>query len=152
MADLKTLIDKASQVCGGDAKLARRMGVAQSVISDMRHRGRSITPVTAAELADIAGEDAREAAIAAVIESTKGTRREGAMREILGKALAVGVAGMLVFSYSDGSNCCMEKTMKSETKVNKLYIVSTIRRFLRWLSMGRESSQIKGFSPASGSP
>lgn len=135
MPELKTLIDRASEVCGGDAKLARRMGVSQSVISDMRHRGRSISPVTAAELADIAGEDAREAAIAAVIESTKGTRREGAMREILGKALAVGVAGMLVFSYSGDSISSTEKPTTTANNCNSLYIVSTwVRRVLRrWM-------------------
>lgn len=135
MQELRTLIDKASEVCGSDSALARRMGIHQPTIAEMRSGKRSISPVTAAELADIAGEDAREAAIAAVIESAKGTRREGAMREILGKALAAGVAGMLVFSYSGDSISSTEKTTTVVTKVNKLYIVSTwVRRVLRrWM-------------------
>lgn len=99
MQELKTLIDKASKVCGSDTALASRMGIKVQVISMLRH-GRPITPETAAELADIAGEDAREAAIQAIIERAAGTRREGVLREILGKGLAAGVVAMLLFSYS----------------------------------------------------
>ena len=109
MQYVKPLIDKASEVCGSDSKLAERMGVHRVVIAEMRSGKRSISPASAAELADIAGDDAREAAIAAILEGAKGTRREGVLRDILGKALAVGVAGMLVISYSEGSNSAMEK-------------------------------------------
>lgn len=109
MQQAQTLIDKASKVCGSDAALARRMGIGRSMVSLMRSGDRKITPETAAELADIAGEDAREAAIAAVLENARGTRREGVLRDILGKALAAGVAGMLVISYSDDSISATEK-------------------------------------------
>ena len=109
MQYVKPLIDKASEVCGSDSKLAERMGVHRVVIAEMRSGKRSISPASAAELADIAGDDAREAAIAAILEGAKGTRREGVLRDILGKALAAGVAGMLVISYSEGSNSAMEK-------------------------------------------
>ena len=103
MQHLKTLIDKAADKCGGSAALARRMGVSPALITLMRKGQRAVTPQIAAELADIAGDDARQAVIDAVIEGSRGTRKEGAMREILGKALAAGVAGLLVFSYSEGS-------------------------------------------------
>lgn len=92
----------------------------------MRRGKRPISPEMAAVLADIAGEDAREATIAAVIEGARGTRREGVLREILGKALAAGVAGMLVFSYS-GDSISATKTIART--VDSLYIVSSrIRR------------------------
>ena len=117
MQDKKTLIDKASEICGGDAALARRMGISRALVSLMRSGDRKITPETAAELADIAGDDAREAAISALLENAKGTRRESVLREILGKALAAGVAGMLVFSYSEDSNFTMETIAKSNTPV-----------------------------------
>lgn len=123
MQQLKTLIDKASEMCGSDSALARRMGIHQPDIAAMRSGKRKISPATAAELADIAGEDAREAAIAAVIESAKGTRREGAVREILGKALAAGVAGMSLISYSVDSNSAMAMTQKSNFSVNQSHIV-----------------------------
>lgn len=120
----QSLIDKAAQVCGSDAELARRLGVHRVVIAEMRSGKRAISPATAAELADIAGDDAREAAIAAVIESAKGTRRESRLRDVLGKALAAGVAGVWVFSYSDG---LIFTTEKIATAVNSLYIVFSSR-------------------------
>lgn len=133
--EMKTLIDKASKMCGSDAALAKRMGVAQSVISDMRHRGRTVTPETAAELADIAGEDAREAAIAAILERAKGTRREGVLREVLGKAVAVGVAGMCLISYSADSISSTVTQKKSDVFVNTLYIVEDAIKALKQLRL-----------------
>lgn len=123
MQSAQSLIDKASEICGGDAALARRMGISKALISLMRSGERGITPATAAELADIAGDDAREAAIAAVIEGAKGTRRESVVREILGKALAAGVAGLLVFSYSGDSISATEKIA-----TNDLTIYESIHR------------------------
>lgn len=144
MQALQTLIDKASNVCGSDTALAKRMGIHQPDIAAMRAGKRKISPVTAAELADIAGEDAREAAIAAVIESTRGTRREGAMREILGKALAAGVVGMSLISYSGDSNSCTAQAQTTLTERNVINIVlSELRRLLRWM---RRSSQPRTFS------
>ena len=117
----KTLIDKASKVCGSDKALAERMGIYAADISHLRAGKRPLSPELAAELADIAGEDAREAAIEAIIESAKGTRRESVLREILGKALAAGVAGMWVFSYNGDSIFATEKIART---VDSLYIVS----------------------------
>lgn len=137
MEDIKTLIDKASEICGGDAALAKRMGVTAGVISDLRHDRRTITPETAAELADIAGIDALQAMADAVIARNKGTRREGVLREILGKALAAGVAGVLVFSYSADSNSATATTKNSQAGFTKLYIVEYLRRVLARLTHHR---------------
>lgn len=157
MQQLKTLIDKASEMCGSDSALARRMGIHQPDIAAMRSGKRKISPATAAELADIAGEDAREAAIAAVIESAKGTRREGAVREILGKALAAGVAGMSLISYSGGWNSDTEMTQKSNFSVNNSHIVflsflhallaladASIRRRQKKLRPGQRRTSFEG--------
>jgi DNA-binding transcriptional regulator YdaS (Cro superfamily) len=127
MDPMKTLLDSAAKVCGSDAALARKLGIKREDVYQMRH-GRTITPETAAELADIAGEDAREAAIAAIMERARGTRREVRLREVLGKALVAGVAGMSVFSYNADS---ILGTFHTQTKtsittsVNPLYIVSS---------------------------
>lgn len=121
----KTLIDKASQVCGSDANLCRRMGISDSLLSLMKSGKRAITPEVAAELADIAGEDAHQAAIDAIIEKTAGTEKGRKMRDILGKAIAAGVGGMLVFSYSVDSIYAMEKRA---TKVDKTSVVSITKR------------------------
>lgn len=79
---MKTLIDSASKVCGSDSKLAKRMDVAQSVISDMRHRGRTVTPETAMLLADIAGEDIEAAIMESILSRSEGTKRGEVLREI----------------------------------------------------------------------
>lgn len=118
MQSVAMLIDKAANVCGSYTALAERMGIPVQNISLMKSGKRAISPATAAELADIAGDDAREAAIAAVIESAKGTRREGVLREILGKAIAAGVAGLLVFSYSGDSILAMETIAKNDLTIN----------------------------------
>lgn len=82
MQELKTLIDKASKMCGSDKALAHRIGVKVQVLSMLRH-GRTITPGTAAELADAAGENVIKAAIQALLESAVGTRREFELERIL---------------------------------------------------------------------
>lgn len=122
MESVQPLIDKASKVCGGDSALAEKMGIPRQNVYLMRAGKRPISPATAAELADIAGDDAREAAIAAVIESAKGTRRESVLREILGKAIAAGVAGLLVYSYSGDSISTMETiAAKADTTLNPIH-------------------------------
>jgi hypothetical protein len=129
MQDIKTLIDKASKVCGSDSALASRMGVKVQVISMLRH-GRPITPETAAELADIAGESVKASVYQAMIERAAGTRREGVLREILGKSLLAGVAAMSLFSYAP--------EVKSETtyrpNVNKIVnLIYIVEYAIRWL-------------------
>jgi len=103
MQVLQTLIDKAVKVCGSDQALADRIGIARPNVSLMRKGKRPISPATAVELADIAGEDAKQAALDAVIESVKGTRREEVIKAILGKELAAGAAAVLAISYKEGS-------------------------------------------------
>lgn len=112
-----SLIDRAAKVCGGYSALAGRMGIPLPNLSLMKSGKRAISPATAAELEDIAGDDAREAAIAAIIEGARGTRRESTLRNILGKALAAGVAAMLVISYKEDSTSTTETIAKSDTPV-----------------------------------
>lgn len=107
------LIDKAAAVCGSQAELARRMGVERSEITNLKSGRRPLSPELAAELADIAGEDARQAVIDAVIERSQNTRKGAVLRDILGKGLHAGAVAVLLFSYSSDSR----STGVSETKV-----------------------------------
>lgn len=138
MESVKALIDKAAEVCGSDSALAERMGIDRPNISLMRSGKRSISPATAAELADIAGDDAREAAIAAILESARGTRREGVLRAILGKGLAAGVAGMLAISYSEDSNFTMETIAKSNTPI--YFVIHRIYLMCRSIRASRKAA------------
>lgn len=127
----KTLIDKAAKVCGSDQALAERLGTSRPNISLMRAGKRAISPVMAAELADIAGEDVTIAVNIALISSVQGTEKEGRLREILGKALAAGGAEMLLSSCSGAWNAYTPSTANNATGFNPLYIVfSRIRRWL----------------------
>lgn len=134
----KSLIDKASKVCGGDSALAVNLGIPRQNVYLMRSGKRPISPATAAELADIAGDDAREAAITAVIESAKGTRREGLLKEILGKGLAGGEGAMCHISYETDSLNAIDNIAKSSSKPDSLYIVSI--RLLAIVSKAVETS------------
>lgn len=130
MQELKTLIDKAIEMCGSVDALAKKMGVQPNVISMLKN-GRTITPETAAELADIAGLDARQAAIVAIIVRARGTRREGAMQKILGKSLAGGVAAMLVFSYATESN---SSTVERSANINQVTSLYNAECMARWFA------------------
>ena len=92
----QSLIDKASKLCSSDAELARRIGVHRVVIAEMRTGKRAISPSTAAQLADISGLNPRDAAIDSIIDGAKGTRREDALRRILGKKMASEVSDKVV--------------------------------------------------------
>lgn len=98
MQELSTLIDKASVICGSDSALARRLGVHQPDVAQMRSGKRTITPETAAELADIVGSDPLQAMAAAVLARSVGTRRESTLKKILGGALALNVIGLCLLS------------------------------------------------------
>jgi transcriptional regulator with XRE-family HTH domain len=118
----ESLIDKAIESCGSAAELARKMGIDRAEVTKLKQGKRPLSPELAAELADIAGDDAREAAIHAIIERNAEGRKGHLLREILGKALAAGVVGMWVFSYNGDS---IYATEKIATKLDSLYIVSS---------------------------
>lgn len=79
------------------------MGVQRSEVTELKTGKRPLSPELAAELADIAGEDARQAVIDAVIERSQGTRKGQVLREILGKGLHAGAGVTLLLSYSSDS-------------------------------------------------
>ena len=139
MESVKTLIFKASEVCGSDSALAERMGTARQNVYLMKEGKRPISPATAAELADIAGVDVDYAMKLAVLESVKGTRREAKLREILGKGLAAGAVAMLATSYSSAANASLENEAQLSRGLNNVYIVSFwMKRLRQALSVRRK--------------
>lgn len=126
-----SLIDKASKLCGGDAALSRRLKISRAAVSLMRSGERAVTPEIAAELADIAGEDARQALIDAVIERNAGTPKGALLREILGKGLAAGVVAMLAISYTNESRAAMTSIANNVHKNSTSYTSYLLRLALR---------------------
>lgn len=122
MQEIKTLIDKASKVCGSDKALADKLGIHPPTLSAMR-KGRTITPETAAELAEIAGESVKAAIYQAMLERAQGTRREEVLKAILGKSLLAGVAAMSLFSYAPDATAVTVQAQKVSNLINLIYIV-----------------------------
>ncbi|MGB7422535.1 MAG: helix-turn-helix domain-containing protein [Comamonas sp.] len=120
MNTTQTLIDKAAKNCSSYSELARRIGTSHAALSEMKHGKREMSPETAALLADIANEDAREAVIRAVMERNKTGPKAQQIREILGKALAAGVAATLLFFYNAEP---VGATETIATELTSLYIV-----------------------------
>lgn len=127
MQHVKALIDMASEVCLSDAELARRLHVSRATISMMRSDKLKVSPEMAAMLADIAGGDAVEAMIAAVIEGAKGTAREALLRDILGKERAAGGVEVSDISYSGdltkATETRQEALSKSKRPIHRIYSV-----------------------------
>lgn len=104
-------------MCGSDAALARRMGIYPADVSRLRAGKRPLSPELAAEIAEIAGEDARQAVIDAIIERNADSRKGALLREILGKGQAAGGAAMCHISYSEGLISAMDSIATSATAV-----------------------------------
>lgn len=119
----KLLIDRAAEKCGGQNALAKQLGFSKGTLSDMKSGRKAISPATAAELADIAGEDVEIAIRAAIIESVQGTRRESKIREILSKGLAAGVVAMLATSYNGAANGYTAAENKHAAGIDTIQIV-----------------------------
>lgn len=144
----KTLVDKAAKVCGSDQALADRLGTSRPNISLMRAGKRAVSPVMAAELADIAGVNVNEAVSVALLDSVKGTPKESRLRDILGKGLAAGGLAMLATSYSGAANASSGTSSNLLPEVNNVYIVS-IRRLRKFMHKLRTGPGILSFGTVS---
>ena len=133
MKTVQTLIDKASKACGSDAALARRMGIYPADISNLRAGKRALSPELAAEIADIAGEDARQAVIDAVIERNLTGKKGPLLKEILGKEIAAGEAAALGFSYKNALTYATETIaiVRNPSNVSIHRIYSTASEVIR---------------------
>jgi len=101
------------------------MGIYPADISNLRAGKRPLSPELAAEIADIAGEDARQAVIDAIIERNAEGRKGALLREILGKARAAGGAAMCHISYNDASISATDSIAKKrkivKDRIHRIY-------------------------------
>lgn len=77
------LIDKAVSITGSKYQLAKKLAVFPNVIYDIEKGRRKITPKQAIYLAEIAGEDPKEAVLLAVVESEKNHLEQARLRKLL---------------------------------------------------------------------
>ena len=97
----QTLIDRAVKMCGSSAELAKRLEIYPADITNLKKGKRPLSPEIAAEIADIAGMDARQAAIDAIIERNAANRKGQRLADILGKAQAVARQRCWVFPTAE---------------------------------------------------
>jgi len=95
MSNLTVLIEKAAANVGSEYKLAKMMGLPQTVISDWKAERRSCTPPDRARLAGFAREDAIQELVRATLETTAGTLRGEQLSKVLGKLLHQTGEGLL---------------------------------------------------------
>jgi len=128
----QTLLDEAIDLCGGQAKLAARIGVEASRVSAWKN---GLEPMTAesigllCDVAELSAEEARRLAVLQLIERAKPARKE-ALRRAFFVSLAAGVA---VFCGDAATNKSYAKTIVNQTLIDALYIVQ--RNLRRWFSM-----------------
>lgn len=143
----KTLIAKAIRMCGGNqAELARKMNVPPARITDWKTGTRVMSPEDAALMADIAHEDAVQAAIDQMIERNAGTEKGRRLIDVLGKAAAAGVVATLGFSYSVMPTSAMGDTTTAADDLTETHIVllSWMRRLRSLLSKVVRARGLRG--------
>lgn len=69
------LIEEAGLIAGSEYKLAKRMGIPQTMLTDWKAGRRACSPADRAILAGIAGQDAKDELVRATLEREEGTRR-----------------------------------------------------------------------------
>lgn len=90
---VKTLIDKAAEVCGSKKALAERLGVMPQHIGQWASGARKCQPDDQAAMAGIAGFNAIETLARATVEAAEGTKKHEVLLGTLGKYLvATGAA------------------------------------------------------------
>jgi DNA-binding transcriptional regulator YdaS (Cro superfamily) len=91
--ELNFLIDAASLIAGSDNKLSALCGTTRMKISDWRKGRAPCPPEFQALMADIAGFNAQEMAIRALVSRHEGTPMGEKLMRVLGKpSLAIGAA------------------------------------------------------------
>lgn len=133
----KLLIDKAAKICGSRYKLAQRMGVSESNLGSVVAGRRGLPVEWVPELAEIAGEDPREALAWCVAEKLpEGSRG----RALLGGVCRTGVAAMLLLCVVLGPllpSSGYAKTSSELTSYTLWNIWRTVRRlFFRARGIG----------------
>lgn len=112
----KTLIDAARKKCKSDTELARRLNVSTSLLSLLKQGERTLQPLHALKLADIANVDHILALEIAAIDSDP----TGQAAEILGNDSAVGDLAVSGISYEMLQSAA---TNSIANKLTRLHIV-----------------------------
>lgn len=126
------LIDAAVKVCKSRYKLAKLVDVTEQFLSMVYSGKRTLGPVTAAQIAEVAGLDPVEAAKVAMIEGAATEAQRAAVERLF---TAAGARGMLHSSRNAESPSPapdMAGAGNTQREVSTLYIMSTLTRLSTW--------------------
>lgn len=97
MTSIEQLLDAAKASSGSDYKTAKLLGLTPARVSDWRAGRVNPQPEDYALVAAIAGQDAEEALVRAVLEKHKNTPKGERLVSALGKALSAAHAAVAAF-------------------------------------------------------
>lgn len=115
-----SLIDKAVEICGSGAELARRIGVSRVTVHLMQTGKAPLSPEVAALCAEVIGADPYREAAKAMVDGCKDPKKaERLTRAFHLPRLAGGVAMLLTFVLSAGfcPNDASAKSVKTDLTV-----------------------------------
>ena len=92
MQDLNELIERASKIAGSDAALARLISVPQPNIAMWKSGARPCPPADVALMASVAGLNADEWLVRAVLAKHEGTAKGDKLMRVLKASLLTGAA------------------------------------------------------------
>lgn len=113
---VKTLIDKAAEICGSKKALADRLGVQPHHINEWARGARKCQPDDQAAMAGIAGFNAIETLARATVEAAEGTKKHEVLLRTLGKYLAATGAAI----GSSGAAASVVDLIRCILKLNRM--------------------------------
>lgn len=146
MESVKALIDAASRKCGGDAELAREIGVGKAMVSLMRSGKRHVPVELAVLMAPLAGIKWEDAARLALLDHCDPERAARLERVFFSRSLG-GVVGMLLA-------CAValgpDTAMASQNVTNCSYTYAHSGKLPKWIT--RVVAWLRRLSPGSAAP
>lgn len=94
---IQQLLDEAKAATGSDYKTAQMLGITRGRLSDWRNGKQNPQPEDYALIAAIAGQDAEEALVSAVLRKHANTPKGERLVTALGKVLSAAHAAVAVF-------------------------------------------------------
>jgi hypothetical protein len=137
MRSVLSLLDEARDFCGGDAELARKLGVAGNHPNEWRAGKRPISPTTIAMLCDLLrleGLEAQRLAALAIIANAKPGKRE-VLRRAFFVSWVTGVVFGAVVMPPNNAQAMTGETVRT-TSGATVYTLSSFAAFKRWLQRG----------------
>jgi len=129
MQIIVSLIDKAAESCGSQAKLAARLEVTPQFLSAIKKGKSTCPPELAGLLAEIADEEIAPAVLDAVMDGFSKTERGQRVKEAMQKAFLAGaVATFATFATAADAKAPTPPSINSLTKYAS-YLLAALNRF-----------------------